>query len=249
MELSKRLYTVASAVSPGCRVADIGTDHGYIPIYLVKNKYAPRAFAMDVNQGPLERAREHIQEEGLTSQIETRLSNGLLQLEPEEVDAVVIAGMGGSLICRILETSPEFLQTGKELILQPQSEWFKVRHLLHRRGYSIKKEWFLEEEGKYYVVIKGCPLPEGETERYEDEFSYVYGKLLLDERNPVLLAYMQKECAKKESILAQMKAQTEEKETEDNPADAIRKEKRRRRMGELEEEIKNCRAYIHGADS
>ena len=88
-----------------------------------------------------------------------------------------------------------------------------MRHLLHRRGYSIKKEWFLEEEGKYYVVIKGCPLPEGETERYEDEFSYVYGKLLLDERNPVLLAYMQKECAKKESILAQMKAQTEEKET------------------------------------
>ena len=96
MELSKRPYTVASAVSPGCRVADI-SDHGYIPIYLVKNKYAPRAFAMDVNQGPLERAREHIQEEGLTSQIETRLSNGLLQLEPEEVDAVVIAGMGGIL--------------------------------------------------------------------------------------------------------------------------------------------------------
>ncbi len=249
MELSKRLYTVASAVSPGHRVADIGTDHGYVPIYLIKNKYSPGAVAMDVNKGPLERAREHIRAEGLTNQIETRLSDGLLRLEPEEVDTVVIAGMGGSLICRILEARPEFFRSGTEFVLQPQSEWFKVRHLLHKRGYSIKREWFLEEEGKDYVIMKACPLPEGETESYEDEFSYVYGKILLDERNPALLSYMQRECAKKEAILTQMNAQPEKDSTAEDPADEIRKEKRRRRIGELEEEIKNCKMYFNGADS
>ena len=157
MELSIRLKTVAEAVTPGNRVADIGTDHGYVPIYLVKNNLSPGGIAMDVNKGPLEKAKEHIRAEKLSGKIATRLGNGLAPLEPGETDTVVIAGMGGDLICKILKAKPEFLIEGKELILQPQSEWFKVRQILKEYRYQIEKEWFLKEDGKYYVIIKAEP--------------------------------------------------------------------------------------------
>ena len=159
MELSKRLQTVANAVTLGSRVADVGTDHGYVPIYLVERGLCPGAIAMDVNEGPLARAEEHIRAEGLSDRIQTRKSDGLAALAPEETDAVVIAGMGGALMCRILQDATAFLEAGRELILQPQSEWFKVRRLLSASGYRITQEWFLEEEGKYYVVIKAGPAP------------------------------------------------------------------------------------------
>lgn len=164
MELSKRLQTVANAVTPGSRVADVGTDHGYVPIYLVERGLCSGAIAMDVNEGPLARAEEHIRAEGLSDRIQTRKSDGLVALAPEETDAVVIAGMGGALMCRILQDATAFLEAGRELILQPQSEWFKVRRLLSASGYRIIQEWFLEEEGKYYVVIKAGPAPETDRE-------------------------------------------------------------------------------------
>lgn len=167
MELSKRLQTVANAVTPGSRVADVGTDHGYVPIYLVERGLCPGAIAMDVNEGPLARAEEHIRAEGLSDRIQTRKSDGLAALAPEETDAVVIAGMGGALMCRILQDATAFLEAGRELILQPQSEWFKVRRLLSASGYRITKEWFLEEEGKYYVVIKALPAPGTDRESRE----------------------------------------------------------------------------------
>ena len=94
MELSKRLMAVACLVTPGNRLADVGTDHGYIPIYLIKENRIPHAIAMDVNRGPLLRAQEHIRMEGLEERIETRLSDGMKMLLPTEADTVVIAGMG-----------------------------------------------------------------------------------------------------------------------------------------------------------
>lgn len=109
---------------------------------------------MDVNKGPLEKAQEHIREEKIGGKIATRLGNGLAPLEPGETDTVIIAGMGGDLICKILKAKPEFLIEGKEFILQPQSEWFKIRRLLKEYRYQIEKEWFLKEDGKYYVIIK-----------------------------------------------------------------------------------------------
>ena len=103
MKLSKRLETIASFVPEGSRIADIGTDHGYIPIHLVQEGKAKHASAMDVRKGPLLRAQSHIQEAGLIDAIEVRLSDGLLKLEKDEADCVVIAGMGGELMIPILE--------------------------------------------------------------------------------------------------------------------------------------------------
>ena len=111
MELSKRLQAVANLVSDGLVVADIGTDHGYIPIYLVKNGKCPSALAMDVNEGPILRAKEHVISYGLEDKIQTRLSNGVKALSVGEAECVVVAGMGGALMIRIMEEGTRFFVT------------------------------------------------------------------------------------------------------------------------------------------
>ena len=197
MILSKRLLAVASAVTPGNRVADIGTDHGYVPIYLVENGRIPSAIAMDVNRGPLERAVRHIREQGLESRISTRLSDGMTELKSHEADTVILAGMGGDLICRILWKRKDLLDEHPELVLQPQSEWFKVRHTLHDLGYRIKQEWFLKDEGKYYVIMKAIPG----QEKYDREADYVYGAVLEVECLPVYKEYLLREEKKRQGIM------------------------------------------------
>lgn len=100
MELSKRLQAVADLVTEGASVADIGTDHGYIPIYLIEHHIAEKVIALDINRGPLERARMHIVGHGLKEKIETRLSDGLEKVLPGEVDTMIAAGMGGGLVIK-----------------------------------------------------------------------------------------------------------------------------------------------------
>ena len=102
VQISRRLKTVAGLVGLDMVLADVGCDHGYIPIYLMQKRQIPKAIAMDVNEGPLLRAKEHIQEWGLEEYIETRLSDGVKALQPGEVQSIVIAGMGGRLILKIL---------------------------------------------------------------------------------------------------------------------------------------------------
>ena len=201
MDISKRLKAVAHAVTPGKILADIGTDHGYVPIYLVKKGSCPKAIAMDVNQGPLERAKEHILKEGLEERIQTRRSNGMDKLEAGEAESIVIAGMGGDLTSRILQAGKDILSQGVELILQPQSEWFKVRHTLHHMGYRITEEWFLKDAGKYYLIIKAMPGQES----YASESAYAYGACLHSECKAVYEEYLNREIKKREEIASAMR--------------------------------------------
>lgn len=154
MQLSKRLKSVADFVTEGNRVADIGCDHAYTSIYLMENQIASHVIAMDINKGPLERAKKNIKLAGLESYIETRLSNGADKLEPEEVDTILIAGMGGNLMVNILSNRKPVIDEVSELILQPQSEIFLVRKYLEEIGFDIIEESMLIDEGKYYVIIK-----------------------------------------------------------------------------------------------
>lgn len=110
MKLSKRLQMNVSLVPQGARVADIGCDHGYAAIWLIQNQVAEKMVAMDINEGPIARAKEHIRREGLEKQIECRRSNGMEKLEPGEVDTLMIAGMGGPLMIDILKARPEVLE-------------------------------------------------------------------------------------------------------------------------------------------
>lgn len=190
----------ASFVTPGNRLADVGTDHGYIPIALVQEKIIPSALAMDVNPGPLERAKQHIRESHLESDIHTRLSDGVQSLQPGEADSVLIAGMGGALTVKILQEGREVLRTVKELILQPQSEIDKVRRYLEQAGYKITKEDMVWEEGKYYQVMKA----EAGEMHYDCENFYHYGKLFLESGHPVLRKYLTQRRALCEQLLKKL---------------------------------------------
>lgn len=183
--LSKRLGRLAQMVSEGNRLADIGTDHGYLPIELVKEKRIPSAIAMDVRKGPLSRAKEHIAEAGLQEYIQLRLSDGLEKLSPGEADTVVMAGMGGRLMTKILDRW-EDLSSVKEWIFSPQSEIDFFRHYIAERGLVIVEEDLIYEDGKYYFLMKTVP-----GEAYEmDEMSANFGPLLLSARHPVLRQYL-----------------------------------------------------------
>ena len=201
MTLSKRLQAVSSLVSPGKRLADIGTDHGYVPISLVESGRIPMAIAMDVREGPLNRAREHIRIAGLEDRIQTRLSDGMEQLMPGEVDTVLIAGMGGALMVRILEGGERlFLPPGKirdglssaekgawisELVLQPQSEVSKVRRYLADHFFRIEWEDMVLEDGKYYPMMRAR-----RGEMHLGELEVKYGPSLLKMQHPILRSYL-----------------------------------------------------------
>ncbi len=188
MELSKRLQTVAALVSYPV-VADIGTDHGYVPIYLHKIGKVQKAFACDVRKGPLDKARENILLYQAQDFIEARLGSGLVPLQPGEAETAVIAGMGGMLTIRILEDSPQVVASLKELILSPQLDVDQVRRYLHSIGFTIETERMVKEDDKYYNIMRCIP---GE-EKYHQEIDYLYGKRLLLEKEPLLKELLEKE--------------------------------------------------------
>ena len=200
MELSKRLQAVADLVSEGLVVADVGTDHGYIPIYLIETKKSPKAFAMDVNKGPLLRAKEHIAEHGLETRIETRLSDGVRALKKDECDCVVVAGMGGALTIKIMEEGKDIFRSLKEFVLQPQSELQKVRAYLCENAYFIVEENMVLDDGKFYPMFR---VINGQSEEYH-AIELCYGKLLLEQKNAVLKNFLEKEKAVKELILSNL---------------------------------------------
>ncbi len=206
IELSKRLKLVASFVEPGALVADVGTDHGYVPIWLVQEGVAAGGIAMDVNQGPLERAKAHIAACGLSGRIQVRLGDGLSALSGEEADTVIIAGMGGPLIVRILTEGLETARRMKRLILSPQSEIWSVRAFLERNGFVIEDDAMTEEDGKYYTVIcarsAGGYIGDGTfcvSERKRLEWKY--GKCLLERKDPVLKVFLEQERQKYRKVL------------------------------------------------
>lgn len=203
MQLSKRLQTVAELVTPGNRVADVGCDHAYISIYLAEKNIAPFIVAMDVNQGPIDRAMENISKYGYSGRIDIRKSDGLQMLKAGEVDTVLIAGMGGALTVEILTKYPEVLVSVKELILQPQSEIHLVREALSELDFLITAENMVKEDGKYYICMKAeskQQIKDGKAfELIRQEHIY-FGRLLLEHRNPVLLEYLRNEKQQCENI-------------------------------------------------
>ena len=208
VQLSNRLLAAAGMVTKGNIVADIGCDHAYTSIYLCQADIAPKVIAMDVNKGPLVGAKAHVEEAGLTEQIDIRLSDGLQKLVPGEADSVLLCGMGGLLMIKILSDYPEATASVKELILQPQSEIGEVRRYLHKQDYEITKEHMLKEDGKFYVMMRAVKSAVPQT--YETECDYVYGKLLLEEKSPVLAEYLDREQRLRVDVLAALAGQDTE---------------------------------------
>ena len=151
-ELGKRLQTIVDYVNPDQRVADVGCDHAYVSMELAEKKNCT-CIAMDIKEGPLETAKENIWGQRLDKKVETRLADGLKELREGEVDAVVIAGMGGHLIVDILKDGAEKLRPGMQLVLSPQSDLRLVRYELRKRNIFIEQESCLQDAGKWYFVL------------------------------------------------------------------------------------------------
>ena len=220
MQISNRLLAAAGMVTKGNIVADVGCDHAYTSIYLCQENISPRVIAMDVNKGPLKGAVEHVKQAGLTDRISIRLSDGLAALEPGEADAVLLCGMGGLLMIKILSDYPETTASMKELILQPQSEIGEVRRFLHRQGYRITKENMLKEDGKFYVMMRAVKAEEPEC--YDGDCDYLYGRLLLEEKNEVLLEFLDREWRLRSDVMAALEGQQTENARERR--EALKKE-------------------------
>ena len=156
--LSKRLLKVASLVEPAAFLADIGCDHGFLAISLVKSGKIKKAFCSDINEGPLKRASEHIKEFCLEDKISTCLSDGLLSIKDKyddyPFDTAVICGMGGLMGVKIIHEADEFFRRMNVFYIQLQSDIELVRIYLKRSGYQILFEDMVLEDGKYYTVMK-----------------------------------------------------------------------------------------------
>ena len=240
--LSERLRAVTQLVTKGNRVADIGCDHAYTSIYLVEKGIAPCAIAMDINAGPIERAKENVALYGLTDKIVVRRSDGVKELSADEADTLLITGMGGLLMKKILSDKPEVTVAAKELVLQPQSEVEELRRFLHSIGFVITAEQMRKEDGKFYVMFRAakeclqseeCGMKGSITLNLEESYNqiwtdleYRYGAYLLKERPAVFLEYIAWELQQKEQILENL----EQIETEKT---RIRKEKLRQEIEEL----------------
>lgn len=211
LNISNRLQFIAGLIKKGSVVADIGTDHGYLPIFLIKSGICNQVTAMDVRKGPLKKAEDNMKAYGVEEQISLRLSDGLTALERDEVDTITISGMGGRLIQSILMKGLDKLTEHTKLILSPQSEIRDFRVFLKKQGFVVIKEHMLEEEGQFYVIIECVYMKAAYDTKVLEEAAVRYGSQLLLAKNESLKAYLIKEKNITEGILARL-MQLESKE-------------------------------------
>lgn len=174
INISERLRAIADLVREGSVLADVGTDHAFLPIFLLQNDKISSAVAVDINEKPLKIAKEHIEEHGLADRIETFISNGLENVTPKSVDDIVIAGMGGEIIAEILGNCSWIKDHHYHLILQPMTRPEALRKFLYENGFEIKCEKALCEGNKLYIII--LAVFSGENANFSDSDTYI-GKL------------------------------------------------------------------------
>ena len=154
IRLSDRLSMVSSLLGNANVIADIGCDHGYLPIYLLESDAYSSAIAMDVNEGPLCKARENIRLHNISERIDIRLSDGVSKLNVGEADSISICGMGGNVMMHIFDCGETVLKSTPVIVIQPQSEYALLRKYLLENGYVFDDEDIVLEDGKYYFAWK-----------------------------------------------------------------------------------------------
>lgn len=200
--LSRRLTAVAKYVPDGARLADIGSDHAYLPASLLVSGKISYAVAGEVVKGPYENEKKEIKTLGLGDRLKARLADGLAAINVEDhIDTVTIAGMGGSLIEEILSKNKERLAGVKRLVLQPNVGEIRVRQWLMDHGYQIMAEDILEEDGHTYEIIcadlSTCPF------RYDDR-ELLFGPFLLEQNSPVFQNKWQAELGRTKNAVSHM---------------------------------------------
>jgi len=205
-KLSMRLQRVASYIPKGSVLADIGSDHAYLPCYAINNQLCAKAIAGEVVEGPYQSALKQVIETGLQDEIDVRKGDGLDVLEIDEATAVTIAGMGGTLIASILERGKEKLTKVERLILQPNVGSRNVRTWLIENGWELKAEEILEEDGKIYEILiaeAGEPL---QPYQNKHEIGLQFGPFLQAQHSPVFVKKWMQEKTHLLNVIAQMDA-------------------------------------------
>lgn len=229
IKLSNRLQAVAGQIPPGLRVADIGTDHGYLAVYLVVNDIAPRVVASDRGKRPLDSAAQLVGLLSLDKQIDLRLGDGLSILSPGEAEVICIAGMGGVAINEIIGAGLELAKGARRLVLQPQRNVPAVRRFLAEQGFRIVAEDLAEDDGFYYEIMAAEPV----TEKIElSELEADFGPLLLSQGHPLFKDFLTLKEADMSQLLVSMAAN-------DSPDSQARKR-------QLEAEISRINKVIAG---
>lgn len=176
-KLTGRLSMLAKLADASQRLADIGTDHGYLPLYLLEKGHVEHCILCDINFGPLENAKRSFREAEFTDQTDFRLGSGIEPLEHAEVDTVVIAGMGGGLIIDILSQDLEKSKSFETMLLQPMTEQNVLRQWLLDQGFRIKSDHYIHEGTKYYEIIEISSHEDNSTfqvHEYSDDLEFGY---------------------------------------------------------------------------
>lgn len=193
MKLPDRLAAMAACINSGETVADIGTDHGLLPIFLLKNRISPKVILSDINPGPLEMARNNLHIYAQIEDAELRLGNGISNIENGEVDVVVIGGMGGLLIADIMAADETKTKSLKKFVLQPRNNQEKLRIWLYKNNYTITDE-VLVKEGNYIceIIVVDTSAPKENAEKqalFEKKLSaleFEISPLLFSKKDPLL---------------------------------------------------------------
>ncbi|RJQ28521.1 MAG: SAM-dependent methyltransferase [Peptococcaceae bacterium] len=200
MNLPRRLAALAACVPHGSIVADIGTDHAFLPVYLVQSGICPMVIATDVNPGPFAAAEKVVMTYHLQDKIDLRCGDGLRVLQPGEAQVLIVAGMGGNTIRDILAAVPAMLNQFRRLILQPMVDAGDLRSWLVENGWLLADETLVEEDGRIYAVI----LAEPGTEQVRDPLLLELGPRLLEKRDPLLLVYLEEIIRRHQRVLSEL---------------------------------------------
>lgn len=216
MEISNRLKTIANFVPKNSIVADIGTDHGYIPIYLIRKMISKKVIATDISKASLNKTIQSIKGTKIEKKISTRLGNGLEVIKPFEVDTVIMAGMGGILIRDILEKDKDTAHSICNFILQPMVASKELREYLMDNNYEIVDEELVKEDGRFYEILyakKGLAY-------IDDDIYLEIGKKLIEKQDPLLKEFLEYKILMIKEVLEKIKGaeslKTEERRSELN---------------------------------
>lgn len=231
MRLSNRLMEIASLVPHNSIVGDVGTDHGYIPVYLISNNISKYIIATDISQGSLNKAINYVKELQFDKKVKTRLGNGLEVFKPFEIDTVIIAGMGGLLIKEILEQNLEMTNSITNFILQPMIASRELREYLINNKFKIVKESIAKEDNKFYEIIyakKGI-------DSIEKDIYFEIGKSLIIDKHPLLKEFLEYKIQSTLNILKDL--------------EGVSSEKGRTRYEELTNKVKDYREVLTQIES
>lgn len=196
MKISKRLIEISNLIEDNTNIIDVGCDHALLDIYLFKNKKNVKIIASDIKEGPLNQAKKNISK--FKYPIKVKLGSGLAPIE-EDIDTVVISGMGGDTMIDILQKGKDKLKNVKKMILSPQSEWKRIRECMVSLGFYIEDEKLIVDSNKYYLIIK---VVKG-IKKYSDK-ELEYGPILLENKSQEFRMFYEKELLEKKNILTKI---------------------------------------------